>query len=139
MLASRMAPRESIITPRHGDCECRRADVHVVTEARDASRPAVAEMPLRLPHRLFRYLPANDTSNLIPPICLVAPGRFDGDVAAPCARHATPVLSMTASTVFDDSNCEKTLYSGLHALGCPSREATIPRRSGNRLVNKWCL
>lgn len=28
MLASRMVPRESIITPRHGDCECRRARRH---------------------------------------------------------------------------------------------------------------
>lgn len=35
---------------------------------------------------------------------------------AKCARHATPLLSATASKVFDNSNCKKTLYGCLNAL-----------------------
>lgn len=137
MLASRMAPRESEITPRHGDCECRRARRHrskgciTACGGGNASETSAKIIQISACKQQLQshlaYLP-----------CLpVSP--WQASVAAPLQDMRRPFCQRLRQRSLITA-IEKRRYTvACTPLAAFPRESAIPRRQGNRLVTGWCL
>lgn len=118
------------------------ADVHDATEARDAPSPAVAEMLLRLLHRLSRFSACKKTAQISSSLSALFPA-----LARPLMRMWLPLCkTFDALSVIQPSACQllrqrswitKTLYSGLHALAALPENQIFQR--GQKKGGDWVV